>query len=119
MEGVAGTGEMSAEAIEARGTSWKHAIAAAAIMGLPMGVLSSSLLPLAAGALLWWVVAEDGGGGAVSASIQQRLPEYAHRIANRHGGGRGGGVYCDGLQRGGCFCFSAMCFTWARRLTIR
>ncbi len=34
-----------------------------------MGLLSSSLLPLARRPL-WWVVAEDGGGGAVSASIQ-------------------------------------------------
>src|SRR5664279_2067891 len=64
MEGVATSSDFAAEAI---GTSWKHAIAAAAIIGLPMGVLSSSILPLAAGALLWWV-----GGGVAAVLLYQR-----------------------------------------------
>ena len=67
MEGLASSRDSSAEAMEARGTSWKHAISAAAIVGLPMGLLSSSVLPLATGSFLWLV-----GGAMAAVALYQR-----------------------------------------------
>lgn len=67
MEGLASSRDSSAEAMEARGTSWKHAISAAAMVGLPMGLLSSSVLPLATGSFLWLV-----GGAMAAVALYQR-----------------------------------------------
>jgi len=56
--------------VDEKGTAWKHAIAAAAIVGLPMGLLSSSVLPLAAASFVWLV----GGAMAAVALYQRRSP---------------------------------------------
>lgn len=61
MQGMASSNELASGGMEVQGVSWKHAIGAAAIVGLPMGLLSSSVLPLATGSFLWLV------GGAMAA----------------------------------------------------
>jgi hypothetical protein len=72
MEGTASSREYAAEALEAKGTSWKHAISAAAIVGLPMGLLSSSVLSLATGSFLWLV-----GGAMAAVALYQRRSNYS------------------------------------------
>jgi hypothetical protein len=67
MEGNASVREFSAEAMDEKGTAWKHAIAAAAIVGLPMGLLSSSVLPLATASFVWLV-----GGSMAAVALYQR-----------------------------------------------
>jgi len=67
MEGNASVRELSAEAMDEKGTAWKHAIAAAAIVGLPMGLLSSSVLPLATASFVWLV-----GGSMAAVALYQR-----------------------------------------------
>jgi hypothetical protein len=67
MEGNASVREFSAEAMGEKGTAWKHAIAAAAIVGLPMGLLSSSVLPLATASFVWLV-----GGSMAAVALYQR-----------------------------------------------
>ena len=67
MEGNASVREFSGEAMDEKGTAWKHAIAAAAIVGLPMGLLSSSVLPLATASFVWLV-----GGSMAAVALYQR-----------------------------------------------
>jgi hypothetical protein len=67
MEGNASVRDFSAGAMDEKGTVWKQAIAAAAIVGLPMGLLSSSVLPLATGSFLWLV-----GGSMAAVALYQR-----------------------------------------------
>lgn len=66
MEGVASVREFAPD-MGGMGTSWKHAISAAAIVGVPMGLLSSSVLPLATGSFLWLV-----GGAMAAVALYQR-----------------------------------------------
>ena len=67
MEGNASVRDFSGEAMDEKGTAWKHAIAAAAIVGLPMGLLSSSVLPLATASFVWLV-----GGAMAAVALYQR-----------------------------------------------
>ncbi len=67
MEGNASIRDFSGEAMDEKGTAWKHAIAAAAIVGLPMGLLSSSVLPLATASFVWLV-----GGAMAAVALYQR-----------------------------------------------
>jgi hypothetical protein len=67
MEGIASVREFPGEAMDEKGTAWKHAIAAAAIVGLPMGLLSSSVLPLATASFVWLV-----GGAMAAVALYQR-----------------------------------------------
>ncbi|HVJ08608.1 MAG TPA: hypothetical protein VM554_09495 [Acidisarcina sp.] len=78
MEGMASSREFTGEA-ERRGTSWKHAIRSALIVGLPMGLLSSSLLPLSTGSFLWLV------GGAMAAVALYRRRSQASFLNLRTG----------------------------------
>jgi hypothetical protein len=67
MEGNASVRDFSGEGMDEKGTAWKHAIAAAAIVGLPMGLLSSSVLPLATASFVWLV-----GGAMAAVALYQR-----------------------------------------------
>jgi hypothetical protein len=67
MEGNASVRDFPDEAVDEKGTAWKHAIAAAAIVGLPMGLLSSSVLPLATASFVWLV-----GGAMAAVALYQR-----------------------------------------------
>lgn len=67
MEGNASVRDFSAGAMDEKGTVWKHAIAAAAMVGLPMGLLSSSVFPLATASFVWLV-----GGSMAAVALYQR-----------------------------------------------
>ena len=67
MEGNASVRNFVGDAMDEKGTAWKHAIAAAAIVGLPMGLLSSSVLPLATASFVWLV-----GGSMAAVALYQR-----------------------------------------------
>jgi hypothetical protein len=72
MQGIAGSSDHTAEAMQRKGTSWKHAISAAALVGLPMGLLSSSALHLEIGSFVWLV-----GGAMAAVALYQRRSRHS------------------------------------------
>lgn len=72
MQGIASSSDYASEAMQRKGTSWKHAISAAAMVGLPMGLLSSSALHLEVGSFVWLV-----GGAMAAVGLYQRRSRHS------------------------------------------